>query len=53
MQYTSEYDEMSKTRIIIDTVEWLRKTADSMAEEGLLNYSLSLRRWAGRLEKVI
>ena len=54
MQYTPEYDEIvTKGRAIADTVEWLRKTADRMAAEGLMNYSLSLITWADRLESVI
>ena len=54
MQYTPEYDEtVSKTRIISETVEWLRKTSDDMSAEGMMNYALSFRRWADLLERAI
>ena len=47
------YDEIiDKTRLIVDTIDWLRQLADKMKKDGLIGYSLSIGQYADYMDRV-
>lgn len=51
--YDPDFNEIiDKTRLIVDTIDWLRDLAEKMKKDGLIGYSLSVSQYADRLDRV-
>ena len=51
--YDPYYNEIiDRTRLIVDTIDWLKDLSEKLKKDGLIGYSLSVKQYADYMERV-